>query len=483
MPATADQSMMNQLQRLRNHLRRLARGENGMALPTAIFATIAAFGLGSAAVVASVDSQRGTSRDQNSKEAIAAADAGANVALLRLNRYANALNTTTPCLGVNGTGTLFLTSADSGSPGWCSPVTGTVGTASYSYRVTAVPPLASEATMTVVATGITGKVSRRIAVSFKGTSIDDPHAIDGLIGQDGINLVGNADIHVNIGTNGNVTSTGNAVICGNIRHGVGKEWNVTNNHVHQCSGYGVTEGNVSLPPVSSFVPSDIATNNSNYRLTTCTKVATATTPGVPTGCQSDTFSGDWKNSPWDPTTRTISLNGKEKGQELVLTLGGSDYFICKLELTGGHLIMASESHVRIFFDTPEHCGLSAGTAQISVTGNGTIEATGYEPETGHFDMPGLYLLGSPTIPTKVQLAGNGGTNELVVYGPSSNIEISGNANYIGTIIGKTIDDSGNGSITQPSGYESPKSGGATVYSRQSYVECTGASASPPNAGC
>jgi hypothetical protein len=450
-----------------------------MALPTAIFATIAAFGLGSAAIVASVDTQRGTARDQNSKEAIAAADAGANIALLRLNRYSSVLTVGTPCLGVGSAGTLVLTGADAAAPGWCPPVTGTVGTASYSYRVTTGPP-PSSGTMTVVATGITGKVNRRVAVSLKGTSTASVLGTEGLIGQDGITLRGNADVHVNLGTNGIVTTAGNGVACGDIRHGTGT---VLGPKLNQCSGHVITEGNVTLPPVSSFIPADIATSNSNYRLATCTTAATATTAGSPTGCQSDTFSGDWKNSPWNPTTRTISLNGKFKGEELALTLGGSDYFICKLELTGGHLIMASESHIRIFFDTPENCGLASGAAQISVTGNGSIEATGYLGTPGHFDMPGFYLLGSSNMQTRVNLAGNAKSNQLVIYAPSSTIEISGNGNYIGAIVGKTIDDSGNGSITQPSGYEPPKPGGSTLYSRQSYVECTGATASPPNAGC
>ena len=63
-----------------------------MALPTALFAMIASFALASAAVISSVDVQQGSHRDSDSKEAIAAADAGASVALLRLNRFQSRLN-------------------------------------------------------------------------------------------------------------------------------------------------------------------------------------------------------------------------------------------------------------------------------------------------------------------------------------------------------------------------------------------------------
>ncbi len=468
---------MTMTDRLRRRLRHLARSERGFALPTALLATVISFSLASAAVVASVTSQRGTARDHNSKEAIAAADAGANVALLRLNRYA--LSSSTPCLGISGS-TLGGTGA--AGDGWCPEITGSIGGATYSYRVS---PVASNVcgavpnVSCVVSTGASESVSRRIDVTFTSSTAGGVLEKAGVIGEKGITLGGNADIHVGIGTNGTVKGEGaNNVVCGDIRHGVGVEWNSqTNNGVHQCSGYSVTEGNASLPQVSSFMPAEIATNNSNYRLVKCTN------GHVPEGCQSDTYNGQWTaTTPFNPTTRTISLSGNG-GSEPILTLSGGDYWICRLTLSGGHLIMADGAHVRIFFDTPEHCGISAGESQVSFSGNSTIEATGYQPKVGQFDLPGLYLLGSPTIKTYASLAGNSGTNEFMIYGPNTDITISGNANYKGVIVGRTITDSGNGTISQDSGFKPEEIGGATVYSRQSYVECAGATSSPPSANC
>jgi hypothetical protein len=449
-----------------------------MALPAAIFATIAAFGFGSVAVMASIDSQHGTIRDQDSKEAIAAADAGANTALMRLNRYANALTTATPCLGLNSSNTLILTGPDPEAPGWCRPVEGTVGTATYSYRVAAVPPVAAGSETSVIATGIADGVSRRVSVAFKGSTVGSALSTDGLIGQDKVTIAGQAEVHVNVGTNGSVKTEGsNATLCGDIRHGVG----VAQGKINQCSGYAVTEGNVTLPPVSSFIPGDIATNNSNKRLVACMNLAPEK---LPEDCQSDTFSGDWKNPPWDSKTRTLSLSGKFKGQELALTLGGSDYFICRLNLEGGHLHMAADAHVRIFFDTPESCGLPDNTEQVRIAGNGSIEATAFDVDLANFDMPGLYLLGSSTLRTRANLEGNGGANEFLLYAPGTAVRIAGNgSSYAGSFVGKTIEVAGNGYVYQPSGYSPPQIGGATIFSRQSYVECIGATASPPNAGC
>ena len=75
--------LMRSFLRLRRHLRTLARSESGMALPTAIFAMVASMGFAGVAVMSSVNAQHGTHRDHDSKNAIAAADAGADVALLR----------------------------------------------------------------------------------------------------------------------------------------------------------------------------------------------------------------------------------------------------------------------------------------------------------------------------------------------------------------------------------------------------------------
>ncbi len=452
---------------LRRRLRVLLASERGMALPTAIFATVASLSLAGVAVMSSIDVQQGTKRDSDSKSAIAAADAGANVALLRLNRYASALTSSTPCIGLSG-GTLVVTTVS--KDGWCPEVTGTVGSSTYAYRVT---PQVSGGTMSVVATGADGSVSRREAITFKATTVGSALSAEGLIGQEGITLDNNADIRVGTGTNGDIYLKNNANVCGNIRHGVGKNATFGNNAT-QCKGYSITEGNVSLPAVSTFIPSDISTNNSNSRLVTCTGT------NVPANCQLDTY--DKKRSstePWNPTTRTISTSNNA-----TLTLGGGDYFICRLVLNNNvQLIMANTAHVRVFFDTPENCGLKAGDLQIDVQNNATVTATGYQPSIGKYDLPGFYLLGSPTIKTIASWSNNAGNAEMVLYGPNTDIELSNNATFTGVIAGKTIHLDNNAIVKQDVGFEAPQIGGATLYQRQSYVECVGASASPPNANC
>jgi len=492
---TADVTVQAQL---RSALLRFFRSERGMALPTAMFATVASLGLAGAAVMASVDVQHGSKRDSGSKSAIAAADAGANVAMLRVNREREDL-VSAPCL--DGA----LPAAD----GWCPAVTGSVGNATYSYRVSPADQtdqICPEYDLCVAATGTAGGVSRRVLITFnqgasgpggggkeeegkegEGGEKGGGGGPEGLIGKGKITLSGNADIRVNVGTNGTVEGSGSHTVCGNIRHGIGQE--VTPG-VNQCDGYGVTEENVDLPPVTDFMPADIATNNANGRITKCTG-------GQPTNCQTAGYSGNWSSQPpFNPSTRVISLDGNKS-----LTLPEGDYWVCQLALSGSsELIMQAGAKVRLFFDTPEKCGT---TTPMSLSGNVKIKATGYDATTANYEMPGFFFLGSPTTPSSINLSGNFGTiNELVIYAPQSTVNISGDATFKGLFVGDTINVTGSGVLENDDGFTLPpwlnpwpeeeeeppaeeeeKTPPAAFFTPQFYVECTGAEAATPDANC
>jgi hypothetical protein len=537
-----------------SRLRLLARSEHGIALPTALFATIASLGLAGAAVMSSVDVQQGFKRDNGSKSAIGAADAGANIAMQRLNRYAAVLKGEDVCVNLGGSGDLEPGGPPVGEPGWCAPIDGEVGGATYRYQVSA---LGSGACLgndvCIVSTGTANEVSRRIELGLDqaglGSAGEDPETIQkelewaqrheatqkeikeieerleaaqqaagsssgaaGLIGKEEITLSGTDDIGFGVATDGNLVTSGNVSICGSIQTGIGKGW-VWSGHKNQCAGYSVTQGNLSLPSVASFMPSDIATHNSNARLTACSK-------GLPAECQKDTYNGSWNSTtPFNPKTRSINLSGSK-----TLTVGGGDYWICSLTLSGSQeLIMAAGAHVRFFFDTPEHCGT---TSQISISGNSKIVATGYNKETKQFAMPGFYLLGS-TGTSQVSISGTSSGNEFIVYAPDSYVSLSGNTSK-GIIVGRKVTVSGNVKLEQDQGFEPPDeinpritaeeevltikeekerkeeedeltlkeeeewraghpaSEGSPIFSAQSYVECTGGVAptgAVPNTSC
>lgn len=449
----ADQPPMDSFGRFGNRLLRLLRSERGMALPTALFAMIASFALASAAVLSSIDAQQGTGRDRESKNAIAAADAGASVALLRLNRFQSSLSASSPCVGPAG-------EAQTASGGWCPATTAeSVGGSTFSYRVSAFAP---DSPLSVVAVGTADGVSRRVEVGLISYDGENVFADEHVIGQDDITVTGTPDITTDVGTNGSIDGNGTPSICGDIRHGVGKHSKVE----PDCDG-DITEGNKELPEVTP--PEDIATNNSNCRLAA----------SCPDPKDVDTYSKKrTATTPWNATTRTLTVE-----QNSTLTMGGGDYFICRLFVGPGTLYMAAGAQVRIFFDTPENCGLSAGAMRMEVNGNAEIVSTGYKPGENKFDVPGFYFLGSPTIQTNIKLTGNSGINELILYAPYSDIELGGNATWIGMMAGKSIWMHGTPKIKSDPGMTPPDITLSSLWERTRYVECTGSTGSPPDANC
>lgn len=485
---------MSRFPRLRARLALLGRSESGMALPVALLATVAAMALAGAAVVSTVDVQQGTKRDSASKRAIAAADAGVSAARTELARVL-AEPEVSSCPG----GALP-------SSGWCPPTSPeTVGDATYSFQFSDLSLPCGGYALCVVATGEADGVMRRALVGFEGSPFDpsppgDPGGpgspggtggIEGLVGEEGVILSGSAIVRVGVGTNGDLVTEGAAVVCGDVRVGVDGEW-VKSGSVVPCKGVSETKANAKLPSVESFMPADIATNNSNYRLERCT----STNPKTPPGCQSDTFSGSWSgSSPWNPRTRTISTSGAT-----TLTLGGGDYWLCRLSMNGANqLIMAANARVRLFFDTPENCGLSPSTQQIQFSGANRIWSTGYQPGKDRFDMPGFYMLGSPTSATSLDLAGATGTNEFILYAPRTDISATGATIFKGVIAGRTVSMTGSSIIEHDDGFEPPPeltpeaddegddgepAAGIPVYTPALFVECSGdASPTNPSVNC
>jgi len=431
-----------------------------MALPTALFAMIASMALASAAVLSSVDVQQGFSRDHSSKEAIAAADAGASVALLRLNRFQGKLTAATPCVGPAGE--TLLSSA-----GWC-PATAaeSVGDATYTYRVSA---YAGTGAYNVIAVGTSGTVSRRVnvgLVSYNGKNI---FADEKLIGQDGIELKGGVTVKTDIGTNGNIelnSENGKApILCGNLRHGLGKSAPTP-----KCNG-SVEEGEKNLPAIT--LPSNISTENSNCRLAvTCPKPTEEVDPYTTCKGKKCEAGKRTETEPWDAKHKNINIPNNS-----TLSMGGRDYLVCGI-FVNGELIMAAASEIRIFVDTPEHCGLTAGATQVDFGANAIVSSTGYNAQNG-FKIPGIYVLGE----SKVKLSGTSGTNEVMIYAPKSEIDLGGNATYQGMMAAKKMVLHGNPTFESDANIKEPAIAFASLLARTRYVECIGATATPPNANC
>lgn len=439
------------LRSLRRRLNAPWADERGIAVPTALMALVATFALASVAVISTVNVQQGTHRDHDSKEAIAAADAGASIALLRLNRFLPSYSATQRCLGPNG-------ESQTPSAGWCpSTEPASIGGATYSYQVS---EFTGSGTLDVISVGESGSVTRRVDVTMFSVNGKNVFADEKLIGESEIEFDGSsAKVETSIGTNGNIVNSGNSnpTICGNERHGTGKEA-----QPKPSCGKEVTESDRTLPPIT--LPENLATVNDNCRVA---QNCTGSKAGL-----IDTYTK--KNStPWvEP--RKIDV------QSATLTIGGENYFVCKVTVGGsGAIVMQAGAHARIFVDTPEHCGMEAGAVQVEMTGNSVITASAFNPSQGLYDVPGIYMLGDGT----VRLGGTSGTNEFMLYAPQSRVELFGNATYTGMIAGNTVQISGNPTMKSNSKIKEPEIFLQSLLQRSRYVECTGPGGSTPNADC
>lgn len=439
-------------------VRDLRRNERGLAVPTALMALIASFALASVAVISTVNVQQGTHRDHDSKEAIAAADAGANIAMLRLNRFLPSLSTSTPCIGPSGE------AQKANAEGWC-PATAVepVGSATYQYWISA---FKSDGSLEVVSLGKSGSVSRRVSVAMDSNFEDPVFADEKLIGEENIEFSGSAPyIHTDLGTNGGIGVGGvgtHPTLCGNDRHGPGKEAPTPT-----CSGV-KTEGEKSLPKLSA--PENIATENSNCRLAA----------NCPNKTDVDSYNKNRTSTkPWDSSHSIINVTSSA-----TLTMGGRDYWVCGLFVNSGEIVMPVGSSVRIFIRTPEECKLAPGAIQVEITGSGKISSTGFNPQQGFFEVPGIYMLGNGEVRLEGNSSGNKELkNEFMLYAPESHIDIGGNASYNSLIAGKSLNIHGSVYIESDPRIKEPELFYESLFERTRYVECTGATVSPPNSSC
>lgn len=436
--------------------RRRRVGEAGFALPTVLFVMLGAFAIGSVAAIASIGAQKGTTRDHNTKTAIAAAEAGVSQALLRYNRVRSA-GVTSGCLVVGDAGMSEQQPPDE-SNGWCSSVEGqTSGGGEFTYWVRP-----TENQIEVVSQGFADAVTRRVElIAISKPQPVNPFADATLIGLLGIDLANNAHVEANVATNGQI-GLGNSATLDCAVAQVGQE--------HLSEPFDPNEGTatcaptagepIRLPPVNQ---GDAPIHNSNWRF-----------------FEWDPISGNRGDVDWDPDTRELTLH-----QNSAVTLGGSNYSLCKLTMRNRTtLYIAADATVNIFFDSPEECAYGDGETQLQMEPNSAIKPNGGASVA-------LLFVGSesdPPLSTNIVLRSNTHQNStcsqsFVIYAPLTDIAMSGNAQYCGAMGGLSIDMENNPAMT-PSNlaqeFTLPNEDMWSPYWRDRFVECSGPAPEPPN---
>lgn len=264
------------------------------------------------------------------------------------------------------------------------------------------------------------------ALDFSGGVSTDSYDSANMTLVDGVPLTDNTYGHV--GTNGNLTESGNSTINGTLstpRTGVG---NCNNGAVTALTLNGnaqVTEGIVALPQAVQFSAPDLP--DPMPPTTTTTMVGTsgcgvlALTAGVCTGAAGALTI--------DPQGAVVPLGDLRVTSGAALTLEAGTYNINTIHLTGGATL---------------HIG--SGPVILNIAGQSDetpLDFEGGAAINGSFDpsMLRIHYAGTGTL----KLTG-GTTTAAIVYAPSAATTIAGGADFYGSVLSASVAVSGGASI-------------------------------------
>jgi hypothetical protein len=418
--------------RCRKWTARAAR-DGGFTLPTVMLMVFAAFAVASGAVLESLSAQTGTTRDFEMKDALSAAEAGTHEAMLRYNATTVVGDSWGTCLP---TGTPI---SDGHGWSWCPSQQASLPDGStYSWQVgfpQQVPgaPLPAH-TAQVVSQGTSNGATRRVDTTIRSASSQTPFSTAGIVGLNGITIGSNTTVQGSSATNGDFALSSNDTVCGNVQVGPGRS--VTGGTLSCPGGTATTtQGVTALPPVNE---GDVATNNQNSNFFSVNPVSPNRTNSLRQVC----FNGRNANGETDSTcgsvgSRELTMSNGASG--VTLTLNGGNYSLCKLTMASGTSIyVAAGAKVTIYFDSPEACGYTSATTQLSMSSNTSIQVNG-----GSAQNLRLLFVGSDTIPTTATWSSNTSQNvacnqDFVVYGPRTDIVLASNSYFCGALAGKTV---------------------------------------------
>jgi Tfp pilus assembly protein PilX len=458
---------------LRRHgcLDRLRREQDGIAMVVAIGVLSVTMMLAVVALSASTHLTQSTVRDGNTKRALAAAQAGLDVALYRLVRVGS---TPSGSFSVNCVTTAEV--AWSSAAPHCQGATSSLGNgASYTYWVT--PDLSSaglaglsqvktecgSATVVagercITATGTVNGVTRRAQIRVAGVPL---FPVAGIVGFKGVlidssqNWSGpNFQITSDTGSNGPIT--------------FGQNVNAPLLPYHCYIGPG---GSSPCGGTQQSVPT-----------LTAASVDILPFAGTAVANQNSTIAAGYTAA-----TRTLSVTG-------TTTLAAGDYNFCSVKVANGAtLAAAAGARVRIYVDSAARAGsgcsgvasqgtfVAAQSSLLNAGSTGTLETYLYgtnvpappytppPPATCNNDFS--YYHGSTTA-----------TSGVFVYAPNSNVTITANGKITGAVVGCRVTFL---ALTSTARFDSPpgRPSASSGIETGTWRECTAQYTGNPESGC
>jgi Tfp pilus assembly protein PilX len=430
--------------------------ERGIALPLALAVLAVAIVLALAAAAAAITASHQSLRDRNAKRAYQAAAAGVQTANYRTTLLQPGLQ---QCVFKDSaTGDLSVVSVQ--ADGWCAPQTEALDDGStYTQQVSAGTQVIANGQQLVqreiVSTGLVYGVIRRVEARTSAATAAPLFPIGyAAVSLDPISYGNTVTVNGNVGSNGDITLSNQAKICGDATPGPGDQVTIQN-QAQVCPGYSTQPA--TQPFVLDPVDQGLArTQNDNIRITN-TLAGGGASP-------SDSCTTCGKVS-WDPNARVLALSNNS-----TLTLGGNTYSFCRVDLlNSAQLKVAVNATVRIYIDSPEACGGTSGMGSVSLTNLSGILNLNSDPTTLQ-----VYMLGSTSIPTTLDFNNSfSSTMLMAIYAPYSTVYLHNTVNITGAVAAKYVPIENSSAISYDSRVANIKGGSIPAYrSTRQWIECT-----------
>jgi hypothetical protein len=384
--------------------------------------------------------------DRSSKRALAAAEAGLQTALYRLNQ-SGATNQPTLCF----TDAFELLQTD----GQCRPATGSLGNgAAYSYYVT--PELGTGACLGVAglptdrcitAVGTAGDVQRRVQVRAARLAGPPSYKAVGLMSKSLMYAGNSSELKSDVGANGHVHFGNSAKTFSNSSAGIVGGIFYPPGGTYDTSGSGQ---DIAANPDRQPVATPYAFPATDFEAAEVAAQATNLRPSPPWTRPS--------NTTYSATTKHFTVTGEAE-------LPGGTYYFCRFYMeNGAKLKFSSTLPTQIYVDSPSRAGSLCTTTATTPQLDGTfwLNNSNEFNKDGREDLVEIFVHGTiwnatrlnapdctpagnahPDAPPDVRcksdvLLNNSSGFEGMIYAPNTTVELNNSAKMKGAIAADKI---------------------------------------------
>lgn len=442
----------------------LLRRHDGVAMPVVIGTLTITAGLAASTYAVSVEGQHASARDRDSKRALAAAEAGLQMAFLKLSEVRP---TDSQCVTVAAVapGTANYPEGNgTAAPGECPSVTGQMGNgARYTYVIatpasgtcpTVPGKVASAKDRCVTSTGVVNGVQRRLQAKMLYIPPFKPFAEAGLIARDSV-VIRRDDVSVltTVGANGSVSVSHGAQVTGGITVGPTGSWSFSNGGSStQPAGY--RDDPYEFADVNGLY-AEAKTTNNNAALTS---------------------SGFYSSG-----GRAFSM-----GNNTSLTIPAGTYSFCSfLMQNGAKLRVPAGQVVKIFIDSPNRqgSGCPSGTGTYRQE-NATEVNREYGPDPAQLELYAYGRSGESTSNASIWL-GNAAWLYAGIYAPDASLSLVNGGSVIGAATVKSAQIENNSDFVWDNRVINKTIPGTGQTDSLGWTECANkpTAATDPESGC